>query len=468
MTGELREYQRDAIKAMHRAGGRAIFAYAPGTGKTATTIRYLRAEGAKRILAVTPNGPVLRHWTNEQQDWWEESLPWQLGTGTPSYRAGVRDLVARQGFAEVVNYEIMRGDIDELIKLQWDAVVFDESHRLKNRNSQTFKAAIKLARRVDKVILVTGTPILNRADELWTSLAMLEPGVRKSFWRWAEFHFHIVSVRYRPGRPIRQVCKNEKCRTCKGRGLLPGHAKLLRAELGDRLIQKPLSELLPDMPPVTETYLRVQLSPEERRQYDSMVKDAWMEFDGNLIVAVNDVSKQTRLRQLASDWSVFGKPAIGTKVRAVCDLVSDLESEQVVIFAAFRETVAALCREIPQSVGYHGGLDRAERDSALQDFKTGKARVLVGTISTMGEGIDGMQVARNVIFLDRDWTPARNEQAVARLQRSGQLSSVNVTHVVAENTVDDTVASALQRKRDVIQAVLGTRETRNTNAVHRS
>lgn len=447
---------------MRRADGRAIFAYAPGTGKTATTAAWLEADGCKRILVVAPNGPVLTHWALEGDEWGHLLLG--TGTGTPKQRAKMREL-RDLGEGLIVNYETMRGDIDHLMALPWDAVVFDESHRLKNRNSQTYKAAKKLAGRVDRVMLVTGTPILNAAEELWASLSLLEPKKYRSFWRWAEFHFHLIAVR-RGRHLVREVCKDEKCRTCKGRGLLPGHAKMLRAELGVRLIQKPLSELLPDMPKVTETYLAVQLSTEERRQYDSMLKDAWMVFGDELIVAINDVSKQTRLRQLGSDWSAFGEMPLGTKGKAAVELVKDLESEQVVIFTAFRSTVSALCREIPQSVAYHGGLSRTHRDEALSNFKTGKARVLVGTIRTMSEGIDGMQVARNVIFLDRDWTPARNEQGIARLQRSGQLSSVNVTHIVAENTVDGAVATALRRKEDVIQAVLGING--GNHAVHRS
>lgn len=448
---------------MRAADGRAIFAYAPGTGKTAAVTRWLRDDDPKLVLVVAPNGPVLTHWISETNAWWPKRIA-MTGTGAPKNRCSLRALVQPTGTL-VVNYELMRGDIDELLQIPWDAVVFDESHRLKNRKSLTFKAAAKLAKHVERVMLVTGTPILNRADELWTSLCMLEPGKRKSFWRWAEYHFHLVGMR-RGRHLVREICNQDRCLICKGRGLLPGHAKLLREELGHRLIQKPLAELLPDMPPVTETYLTVQLSPAERRQYDSMLKDAWMILGGDLVVALNDVSKQTRLRQLASDWSAFGEPALGSKGRAVCELVSDLESEQVVVFAAYRETVAALCREIPQAVGYHGGMSRPHRDEALLNFKTGQARVLVGTLGTMSEGIDGMQVARNVIFLDRDWTPARNEQAVARLQRSGQLSSVNVTHVVAENTVDDAVATALRRKRDVIQAVLGTHG--GTSALHRT
>jgi SWI/SNF-related matrix-associated actin-dependent regulator 1 of chromatin subfamily A len=325
-------------------------------------------------------------------------------------------------------------------------VVFDESHRLKNRTAQTFKAAAKLARRVDRVMMVTGTPILNRAEELWTSMHMLEPDKYKGFWRWAEYHFQIKTPRYR-GRLVREVGK-----------LLPGHAKMLRAELGSRLIQKPLSLLLPDLPDVIVTYMTVTLSAGERTAYDSMRENAWMQFGETVTTAPYDITKQLRLRQLASDWSAFNDTGeLGAKAKAALDLVEGLTGQQVVIFATFRETVDAIARNLTRATSYHGGMSRTEREAALDRFVTGKCQVLVGTLGTMSEGIDGLQVARNVIFLDRDWTPARNEQAVARLQRSGQMSAVNVIHVVAEDTMDDTVADALRRKQSVIDAVLHNR-----------
>lgn len=460
---ELRPYQHDAILAMRRAGGRAIFAYAPGTGKTGTVARWLLGEVREiaeagtnwRVLIVAPNGPVLQHWESELMRF--AGLPGIIGTGSPKKRAKWRESVAMGGYLPIiVNYETMRGDIDELLKIPWDAVVFDESHRLKNRKSLTFKAAAKLARRTERVMLVTGTPILNRAEELWTSMHLLEPTRYKSFWRWAEHHFTIENKRY-AGRLVREVGE-----------LKPGHAKLLREELGHRLIQKPLSELLPDLPQVETTYLSTTLSAAERRSYDSMLENFWMVHGDELIIADNKIAQMSRLRQLASDWSVFhesgGRP-LGAKGIAAVSLCEDLEPEQVVIFCAYRSTVGALVEAIPGSVGYHGGLVQHSRDMIIKAFKHGVARVLIGTIGTMAEGIDGMQVARNVIFVDRDWTPARNEQAVARLQRSGQMSSVNVVHLVAENTIDQVVAAALARKQSVIDAVLG---SRGRSAVHSS
>ena len=82
-------------------------------------------------------------------------------------------------------------------------------------------------------------------------------------------------------------------------------------------------------------------------------------------------------------------------------------------------------------------------------------RVLSGTISTLGEGVDGMQVAHYMVRLDRDWTPARNEQAIARIRRSGQLhDAVVVYDLIARNSLDEVIEAALASKTSVIDALL--------------
>lgn len=441
---DLRPYQHTAVDFLTEHG-RAILAYPPGTGKTATVSRWLSDLPGFRVLVVCPNGPVLQHWKDEMWRWGE--LAATIGTGTKIRRHRSRTF-STGGL--ILNYECMRQDIDELVKIPWDAVVFDESHRLKNRKALVFKAAAKLARRTPRIALVTGTPILNSADELWTSLHMLEPARYKSFWRWADYHFDVTTTRHR-GRAVQEVG-----------ALKSSHAALLRESLTGSLIQRPLAELLPDLPPVTETYLHVDLTPPERAMYDSMKANFWMEHGADLTVAPNKISQSLRLRQLASDWSAFIGVAewgfgiqLGAKGKAAVDLIADLAPEQVLVFCAFRHTVDALVHALDgQAAPYHGGHSAEGRAQAIADFKSGRRRVLVGTLATLGEGVDGLQVARNMIMVDRDWTPARNEQAIGRLRRSGQRSAVNVVHLVANDTIDQVVSAALARKQSVIEAVL--------------
>ncbi len=433
----LRQYQVDAVRFLSEQK-RALLALPPGAGKTAVVATAL--PGTARPLIVAPNGPVLPHWQHELFTW--SGIHGVMGTGTPKQRAAMRE--GSEGGALILNYECFVRDIDSLAEIPWDAVVFDESHRLKNRQTQTFKAARRL--KPESLYLVSGTPVLNRAEEIWTSLHLMEPKAYRSFWTWAEQFFTISYPRYRR-RIVREVGKIKS----------PEHAALLRKQVHERMFYRPLAEILPDLPPVTTTTYEIELSAAERKAHDSMLEHFWMELGDEVIQAPNDVAKQTRLRQLCSDWSVFGE-APGSKSQAVAQLVDELAGEPVVIFTAFRATAEALVTILPNAAQYHGGMSGPGRDLMLAKFKSGKHRQLVVTIRSIGEGVDGLQHGcHNAIFLDRDWTPARNDQAVARLHRMGQSDSVNVIHVVARDCMDDVVSTALTEKRSVIEAIIESR-----------
>ncbi|SRR5579885_884952 len=428
-----------ASLAQLAARDRAIYVAPPGAGKSATSSRWLSGSS----LVICPAN-VRNHWIREIARWTDTNAT--RGWGTPKRRERAR-WHATDGGVLVINYESFRQDVDALVKLPWQSVVFDEAHRLRGRDTLLHKSAAKLARRVPRLLFVTGTPVLNRAEELWSYLHMLDPKQYPSFWRWAREHFMIEQTTFwgRLPRPITLV-----------HDLKPGAAAVIREQIAEFLVEGPG----PDLPDVIETIIDVDLSPAERKLYDSMVTHNWLQTDdGTVVQAINEVAKITRLRQLVSGWEQVGSDS---KVKAAIELATDLEPEQVVILTAYRESADRLGEALRCPV-IHGGVDLVRRDLRMAEFKSGTARCLVGTLATIGEGTDGLQVARHVVLLDRDWTPARNEQAIGRIRRSGQQSrNLCAWHVVARDTVDQTVAEALARKTDVIQAVLGG----TANAVH--
>lgn len=442
----LRSYQLDAVRFLTEQR-RALLALPPGAGKTAIVASALGQHcelDEPKFLIVCPNGPVLQHWQDELFSWGQ----WQsvIGTGTKQVRAVKRQLVQPSG-ALILNYETFRNDIEELAKIKWTAVVFDESHRLKNRTTATFKAAKKL--QSERLYLVSGTPVLNRATELWTSFHLIDPKKYRSFWRWAESFFKIEFPRYQR-RIVREV----------GAIRSPEHAEILRKQLAEVMYYRPLTEIMPDLPPTIETVYEVDLTPAEQAAHDSMLEHFWMEVGDEIVQAENTVAKLTRLRQLTSDWSVFGEVP-GSKVQAACQLVDELAGEPVVVFVAFRATADAAASIMPNALAYHGGKDSATRAATLMEFRAGRIKTLVATIKTMGEGVDGLQhVARNVIMLDRDWTPARNEQAIDRVGGARAKQAVNVIHIVAADSTDQIVNDALMEKRSVVEAVMGTRPSK--------
>lgn len=438
---ELRDYQVEALDTMLREG-RTIYADPPGTGKTATTLNWIDAAGAGRTLIVAPLS-VLYHWQRQGETW----VPGRQAA--VCHGAAERRLSALQAVQDgsastlVINYDNLDREITALVDTRFDTVVFDEAHRLKNRSALVHKAAVKLTRRAERVAMVTGTPLLNSAEELWAILHLLWPKTYTSFWRWAAEHFEITVETYKM-RQVRLVGE-----------LKDGHAAILRAQLGDSLIRRDIDL---GLPPVVETTLVVELSPKEREAYSTMMEKFWMRVGGEIVQAPNAVSKIVRMRQLASgtfdDMEDPGAGVYRTKIKAAADLVKDLAPEQVVILCAFKATVYALAEAVG-GAAYTGDQGADERTDIEKRFTSGELGVIVATHGALREGVDGLQVARNMIQLDLDWTPGLNEQAVARLHRSGQRRTVNVWRIIAKDTVDDDkIIPTLARKEAVISAVL--------------
>jgi non-specific serine/threonine protein kinase len=440
---ELSDLQLDAIQTI--AGQRrVIYSDPPGTRKTATTVVGLAAADAGPTLVVAPLG-VCQHWDDEYARW--STRKRVLGTGSGVARARARQEARLVGADLILNYEAARIDIDELIAMGFKGLVLDEAHRVKERDSKTFKALAKIARRSEHFVAVTGTPLLNAAEELWAYLHMIDPQAYSSFWRWAREHFEVEQTTFwgKLPRPITIVGD-----------LKDGHAELLQEELADVMIVRPLEELLPDLPQMQGPMIvSVKLSDAEREMYDSMSRRFWMQDGDKVIYAANEVAKITRLRQLASDWGTMlaEQGELGSKVLETGRLIGQIDG-QVLVFTAYRNTAEQIAKLVDGAL-VTGAETKPQRAREIARFTSGETRVLVGTIGAIGEGVDGLQVAHQVIMVDRDWTPARNEQAIARLLRSGQRRDVVVRYIVAENTVDEHVARALARKQSVIDAVTG-------------
>lgn len=445
----LRPYQQEAVAFLGRTG-RGIYADPPGAGKTAATLTWLA--GTPGLTLIVAPLSVLGHWEREARVW-NPDLVVVRGDGTKAQRFQARQEVAGRSpggdtpTALLLHYEALRQDVDSLVGLTWDSVVFDEAHRLKGRDTLVSKAAIRIARRTDQIALLTGTPIMNRAYELWSLLRLLDPKAYTSFWRWVHRYFETEQAHFiKSPRPVTLV-----------KDVKPGMMKALRDEVHPVLLQRPLERLLPDLPDVESILYPVALTATERRLYDALEKHSWVQAeDGSILQVSNEVSKISRQRQLASDFSsLFDGGAPASKAKAAIEVIEDLEPQQVVVMCAFRHTADTIAAGIKGAEAYHGEHTAAEREALLARFKSGGLRVLVGTQATLGEGVDGLQKAQHLVMVDRDWTPARNEQAVGRLRRSGQQSTVFVHHLFCEGTIDETVARTCDEKQSLIQEVLG-------------
>lgn len=447
VTKTPRPYQQEAI-AFAADVGKLVLADPPGAGKTVEVSAMFEEWLAPFGLIVAPKA-VLRHWAADYEAVTGRKPFLHLSSnGSPRERIALLKQAVIDRQTVITNYERFRHDIDHLVGIPFQAFAFDEAHRLKNRDTKQTKAAWKITRGAAHVVLATGTPVMNRADELWSYLRTLFPQRFTSFWKFAREHFAITE-RWVQGRIVMEIGE-----------LLPGHDEILRRSLSGVMFQRTLAEVLPHLPEVTVIEYPVEMTDRERAEYDRLEDHNWADFDGEIVSVNNVLSKMTRHRQITSDWSALN-PALGhgSKVKAAAELIADLteDGEQVVVFTNFKATAYNVVQSLPPGVDgrvWTGDQSQKTRDETLAAFKDGTCRVVVGTIDAIGEGVDGLQVARHAVYIDRHYVPARNEQSIGRVRRSGQTADKIVEHrFFMEGTIDQTIEQMLAIKERRIESV---------------
>lgn len=459
-TDSLDPFQLEVIDFINHADtpGRAIYADPVGARKTGTTLSWLADNpDLKKALIVAPRA-VHGHWFREALRFYPQL---EVRTTRPGAAAETRrrlailDAETPGHAAYITTYESMKADVEYLRrKGMFDTVIFDEGHRLKGRRTEVALSANLVTLRPECQVIATGTPVLNNADELWQYLHMLDRNKYPSFKRWVEEHFDVeyTSFHGKLARPVRVVGD-----------MLPGHEQILRWQLAGVMIQREIGELFPGEAWVEEPehiVIDVDLSAAERKAYDQLVKHQWVGLDNMTVTAANRLALSTRLQQLSSDWGTIDATLeAGTKVKAAAELIGDLaRHETVVAFAKYQET----CRRLADAVsakGYNvalwtGDQSEEQHEATRRAYALGEVDVVVGTLASLGEGVDGFQYrGSSIVMLDRGWTPASNDQPIGRRRRSGQTRRVFVYHVMGRNTIDATVVAACLRKENVTSLI---------------
>lgn len=488
-------YQRAAVDFMAEHP-HTILADEMGLGKTIESIaavleRRIRAGGAPDD-AIQPNGLVIA--PNSSLYGWKRTLERgpvdpetreQLWSDWPAQRAVVVDGynatkqlsqiadAAKAGGWLIVNWEKLRTKkvgpaLEKLSKVKhFDAVIADEAHRAKNKDAAQTKALKRL--RAPIQLALTGTPVMNHPGDLWSLLNWLRPEQYTSYWA-----FHNEYCEDHPG--------------YRGHRVVTGVRNVdgLRFELADKLVRRTAIQVLPDLPDLRPPEYRVvTLGAKQRALYKQAEDSLWLSIEEALVdperdrdavieavkagdanklqyLIPNGAARITRLRQVRTSPALLGGEDDSATLDAVVEIIQDADPDrQFVVFCWYKEACELLAQRLDRGKHpirvevYHGDVDKRERPEIVDAFQAGDTRVLAMTIKTGGEAID-LFAADTAIFLERDWVPANNRQAVKRLHRQGQKRPVNEIIVEARDTIDDgRLAAANARKEFISSAILG-------------
>jgi superfamily II DNA or RNA helicase len=315
-----------------------------------------------------------------------------------------------------------------------DAVVYDESHRLKAPGGKAARYAYKLTRHVQRRVGLTGTLVPHSWLDVFAQCRALDPDlfgpyVTRFRARYAVMNPHV------PGMVLRWVNLDE-----------------LKARL-DRLWFRAHGML--DLPGETPVDRWVEMPPEGMRAYREMERDFYARVASGEITARNALVKALRLRQMANGWATAedseGEKTVArvhaAKQSALSGLLSDMGNEAAVVFCRFHADLDAVREACP------GALEHSGREKNLAAWQAGQGRVLAIQHRSGGTGID-LTRARYGIFYSLPDSGGDYQQLLKRLHRPGQTRPVTFYYLKTKGTVDAVVHRALTEKIDLVKAIL--------------
>lgn len=457
---QLRDYQIRARDFFLKQNG--ILADEPGLGKTFPAIASGQlASPDKRKLVIAPAYLLIQ---------WEDAIRDYLGQDAPVLRLKAADPPVDPEFTGwvVTSYHTIEsahinppkraakeGEAPrrprvakhpELLTLPWGVVIADEAHRFRGRNSNWTKNSQKL--RADHVWELTGTPFVNNPGDVWPLLRLIDPKNHRSYWRFVDTWCVLERTPW----------------ATEIHGVKPGLEAQFHEMLDQYMLRRRIEDELPELPPAIPHMVPVELPPALKKAHDAAKKTWMIEHpdweEGDSIAAGSGGALVIQLRKLTAGVlrfeetdQVVGNPKIDT----VKEILTDHPDQSVVIYAYYRDTAQAVANALAKA-GWrvyvaHGGVDAETRAWRIENFKRDPAGVLVATMSSMQEGVN-IQQARYVVFIEHDYLPSTLTQAIARVRRSGQTHPVNVYHVYAKGTVDESVWRVMHGRHVHVQRAL--------------
>lgn len=420
---------------------------------------------ARRVLVVCP-ATLKGNWAQEIED--HTNFTYTILDGTPDRRAkqieaadatdflicSYEQAVNHVAWTEPVldkNGKVRRrsrpegaNDIDAFAP---DILIVDEAHMAKNRDSKRTMATMRLPGR--RTFLLTGSPVLNQADDLWTLLNRVEPMTFPNYWTYRNRYLVFGGFK---GKVVVGV-KNEA---------------ELRAHVDRLSLRRRFDEVFDIKQPVVVP-VHVDLSDEQRRLYDEIKNEQRMTLPGELSPRdiENALVKFLRLKEVCGTTAAIDE-ALGdhsTKLDRTVEIIVELieAGEPVVVFTQFRKVLECLVDRLErrriEAFQLHGDVPQKDRIGVIRQWNQAcdiTPSVICCMYQVAGVGLN-MTRARKVVRIDRLFVPKLNDQAVSRCLRIGSdfSQAIQVFDITARRTVEQRIEQINKRKRKVADAISG-------------
>ena len=389
----------------------------------------------RKVLVIAPLRVARDTWPAEIQKWDHlNGLEYSVAVGSELERKAA---LQQRASVYIINRENVQWLVEESgLPFDYDMVVIDELSSFKSYQAKRFRSLLKVRPSVKRMVGLTGTPSSNGLMDLWAEFRLLDLGKRLG-----RFITHYRNAYFQPDKRNGQVVFSYKP--------LPGAEERIYDAISDITISMKAIDHL-DMPECVMNEVKVALSEKERKAYDTMKSDLVISLHGEEIDAGNAAALAGKLSQMANG-AVYSEDRHylelhNRKLDALEDLIEAANGKPVLVAYWFKHDLERIKKRFT--------VREISTSKDIADWNNGKIPVAVIHPASAGHGLNLQAGGSTMIWFGLTWSLELYQQANARLWRQGQKAdTVVIHHIIAANTIDERIMSAL-RKKDKSQSAL--------------
>lgn len=427
LRGELFPFQNKGVSFIESRNGRALIADEMGLGKTVQALAWLQLHPEKRPVIVVVPASLKLNWAKEIMKWVEHAKV-QILTGTNPNTPIIGEII-------IINYDILPYWVTVLTQIRPQVIITDECHYYKNNAAKRTKAVKELGKHAPHFIALSGTPIVNRPVEAYNAIKLIDGSIAPNFFTFAKRYCGARHNGY--GWDFSGATNTQEL-----------NEKLTRTIM----IRRKKADVLQELPAKMRSFLPMELSNE--KDYRTAERDfiSYIRVQRGAASAARASNAETLTR-----IEILKQLAVAGKLQQAVDWIKNfLEVDgKLVVFAVHRFVIDSLMEAFPgQVVKIDGSVSMEERNRAVASFQNDpQIRLFIGNIKAAGVGLT-LTAASNVAILELPWTPGELVQAEDRCHRIGQKDSVTIHYLLATGTIEEKIATIIDKKRQVLDSVL--------------
>lgn len=455
----LKPHQQEAFGFISKRDN-VLLGDAPGVGKTLSVL----ASITTNALVIAPASLLHSAWLAQAKEFRpdlkvvvvdgsrkkrEQILEEPADLYVMSYEAArTHTRLDRYGSVRLKDSEKLEGSLNR----DWDMVVLDEGHRIKNPKSKTARACWRIAKTAAKRIVLTGTPVSNSPVDLWSIYRFLDPDLWTSRSAFIDLFLETRVLRF-GSREVTEIG-----------GVHPPMQSYFDKIINYYMMRRTLEDV-GDPPEIIRQTRFCTLGVSQKRQYKELDSENILRHADDYVVLADPLVKSMRLHQLsqaplmltedeeAEQGLAISMQAPSPKVSLLVDTLTDIDGP-VVVFSHSKQLAYLAVDKVKDCRLVCGDTSKLETARHVEDFQAGKFKVLIATLGSLSEGVT-LTAASTLIFLQRSFSLVQSVQAEARIRRiTSKVESVRIIDLVCGDTLDELPAKAIAEKDSMFQKII--------------